>query len=54
MVLYFNNPPLSFTVDEYIKWPVLVIVMWFNVVFQYGQDFLDRLTVSYCKLPELL
>lgn len=34
IILYFNNPPVSRTVDEYIKWPVLVIVMWFNVVFQ--------------------
>ena len=54
MILYFNNPSVSLTVDECFKWPVLVIVMLFNVVFQYGQDFTDRLTVSYRKLTEPL
>jgi len=52
--LYFNNTPVSLTVEECIKCPALAIVMWLNVVFQYGQDFPDRLTVSYCKLPEPL
>jgi hypothetical protein len=54
MILYFNNPPLSLNVDEYIKLSVLVIVMWINVVFQNGQDFPDRLTGSHRKLPEPL